>query len=109
MAEVKLPPVKPIEMGVSPVISPPPYKRGEIRPEELSTELELPKRCSRAILLKRGDIICGDITAEDGWVTVSEPKKGDYTATELVFRERGPLAPKKLLIPREEVELIVEM
>ena len=101
MAEVKLPLV---ELEKAPEVKTKIEKFDTEIPEEFRGKI-----CSRAILLKRGDIICGDITAEDGWVTVSEPKKGDYTATELVFRERGPLAPKKLLIPREEVELIVEM
>jgi len=109
MAEWRLPEVK---LEKTPEVLPPPpaWKRAEssIVEEGVKTESEEGKICSRAVVLKRGDVLCGNITADDGWVMVSNPKEGFFTGESFTYREVKELPVRSLLIPREDVEYIVE-
>ncbi|MHA1685052.1 MAG: hypothetical protein ACTSYD_01460 [Candidatus Heimdallarchaeaceae archaeon] len=107
MAEWRLPEVK-LEKTpeVLPPLPPPAWKRAEV--EGAKKETEEGKICSRAVVLKRGDVLCGNITADDGWVMVSNPKEGFFTGESFTYREVKELPVRSLLIPREDVEYIVE-
>jgi len=113
MAEWRLPEVK-LEKKEPQV----PIVRLERPPEVKETFKEFDKEvpeifkegkiCSRAVVLKRGVVLCGNITADDGWVMVSNPKEGFFTGESFTYREVKELPVRSLLIPREDVEYIVE-